>query len=1436
MAYAHYTGENMLRASFEKLLRHRYEMPVDGRAVTVGLDVRGVTRIGPAEPATFKTRHYTQAHESEQDRVKRSSQWFVGAGLEAGQAPETGPKFVNRAPYTYAWDRSTEASGEAEDVDETNRERSNQPYVYYKADLGLVLTSRLGRLRVTVPDGLYFMLPADPALEARVERTGPSALAPVEEEPASGPLEIGEDEGHTPSHAPVDVVAVPSGTSQVRHEMVRPVADPVPPEQWQHRRAEAQGAQLVTERFVPMRGKPLTGGWLPGERTWIRATVRRIQAEDSRWVRDVALHLPVRLGEGFTPEMLPEFQRRWRAALDDYFNSGLLLPRSGDQLHIGLRLAPAADGDTAIELSMTPEPGRSNQLDFRLRSEDPALDPAELRERQRRNDLLGLHELAHFVGLPDTYFTPGSVFRDTPAKSTDTGIMAGLTTAPDTGVPRRYLEIIEDTIDSGPVVRDHPLPTFDPVDRAEVFEAVLAEALTAVDGIRPSAGTDLSGVQELMDRLEEDFGRHFPKDDFDVRPVGRVEDVAPEIVEALERAGLSRNLIHPNVVDAMARGRKELKRQALRALARYQELPLAERFPVVAQGTPGPAARTVTIGDYAIDPTVREGLGGGLYQVTHRPTGLRWGFGGNREETYHEVFLGSTARELPAELQGLKVAFTGGTVDFADAAEADDRFAPTTETPEGVDAAFGVADRTGTTWYFTKEGVHNGRTVRLSDGTGSLHFPVGPPESTEPRFLDTTERRDDTVQAVPLGSGRIALRREVPGGLPLEHRVYHAHGALQETTIAVRRRAGVPTGEHWRIDHLTGTASLVDATGTQVAGRHGLVTVGASPTGALRLASQDEPDVVLFEQEPLSGGHVLQVDRDDAGTLRWTEFDPAGNQVAHGRRTWDARTRTFHDTRTSRLPRMNLLDVRTYHPTADGGVVRARQEADGTWTWTRFGADGTALLSGTRRWNWTRSGYKDVRIDPETGREVVARRSGEAWPFVPGTGRHDGLAAGASAEQGAVQQAGAGSERERERERERAGQPETAQALGLTAERSETAVDLQLTTEQPRTPGPDATAEQPANPAPPVTRRPRRGLRPVLDTIPEISEDSSVEGTPLSGVDAIPELAGTRIQSGFPPGFALVDHEGVPLPDVAVTSRTDGGFTIAGLRADTLHFSAAGQFQFRTLRLPGTDRLLRWYTPAGVDGGVRMAGPDGAPLADAPGLETVAGADGGLTVRTPAADGPDGAVLEWHLDADAELRALDVPLRGDGIGALSGLSLRTEFGPGTEAPVARTLVGGFGRFAYSAGPLPKALAERLSGGFTVMERVGGRALHFDSLGGLREVAQAAHSTQPAEPGAEQEAGPTVPSEEAVDVGLPLREELSGETPGDASDIESVHTETSASEEPRTQSPIADAAVPSRRGARRPPSSVPYGRMGWTRPGRPSAGSSDWSWTPGRSQA
>ncbi|MBC9726008.1 hypothetical protein [Streptomyces sp. TRM68367] len=867
-------------------------------------------------------------------------------------------------------------------------------------------------------------------------------------------------------------------------------------------------------------------------------------------------------------------------------------------------------------------------------------------------------------------------------------VQAEASPAPETGADsvasasvRRDQQLSAGTA-SGDEIAEHDSRQLDGVDRPEIFQQVVAEALRSVDGVRPGERPDLSGIREVLVQLGRALGE---------KPVERVEEVAPELGAALERAGYHRNLLHPLLAPAMVDGRRLMNREAQAALRKYLALPLQERLPVVTPGAPGSSFRTVTVGDFTVVPAPTTLLGAGTYLVTHSATGLQWGYRASGEETHHEAFLGSVAGDIPAELEGAKVRSTDGTVDFVDAPQSQDRFTPTTDVPHGLDAAFGVTDgAAATTWYFSKEGVYAGRMVRLSGGTGSLQFKVGLPDATEPKLVGAAGQPDDTVQVELLGPDRFVLRRTVPSGWPQERMVYDAQGGLREQTVAVRVKSGVPTGEHWLIDHTTGAASLVNAESELVAGPRGTARITTSLTGGLTLTSQEDPATVLFEHEPLGGGRYLQVHRDGAGKLRWTQFDAAGNKVAHGTRTWDARTRTFHDTRTGRLPRMNLLSVRTYHPTADGGVVRAQQGARGAWTWTRFGAEGNAVGSGTRRWNWIRSGFKDVYVDPETGREAVAQRSGAPWPFIEQTAERPAVEVDAPAGQLPDTQ-GEGSPAQSQTQT----QPQTAERPPAVEVDAPAGQLLEVPAH-----GGDLTAERPT-------------------TAP------SARGTRLSGVDQVGPLAGAGVRLRRDPlRLALVDRDGAPIEAAVVTPRQEGGFSITGVVPGTLHFSVGGQFQFRTVRLPGTDRLLRFYTPSGVDGGVRLAEPDGVPLAGGTEVHVThvtRTAEGDLVVRTPVPGEDDGAVLEWHLDADAEPRSLEVPLRGEGIGGLSGLKVRTEFG--SDGAVTRTLDGGgWGtRFAFTFEPLPQSPGEQFDGGFTLKEAVGGRALHFEALGQIRGV-------------------------------------------------------------------------------------------------------------------
>ncbi len=151
-----------------------------------------------------------------------------------------------------------------------------------------------------------------------------------------------------------------------------------------------------------------------------------------------------------------------------------------------------------------------------------------------------------------------------------------------------------------------------------------------------------------------------------------------------------------------------------------------------------------------------------------------------------------------------------------------------------------------------------------------------------------------------------------------------------------------------------------------------------------------------------------------------------------------------------------------------------------------------------------------------------------------------------------------------------------------------------------------------------------------LYSIPEGAEGAEGllgEGTPLSGAGLVGELAGARVRlMQGPVRLGVVDREGVLLRGYTVTSRQEGGFTVAGGAGGALHFSEEGQFQFRTVALPGSDRQLLFPTPAGVDGGVRLVNAEGTTLAEA-----VERLPDGFTLTDPSTG------RSWNLDSDGHV-------------------------------------------------------------------------------------------------------------------------------------------------------------------------------------------------------
>ncbi|WP_143675209.1 actin cross-linking domain-containing toxin [Streptomyces sp. JV178] len=283
---------------------------------------------------------------------------------------------------------------------------------------------------------------------------------------------------------------------------------------------------------------------------------------------------------------------------------------------------------------------------------------------------------------------------------------------------------------------------------------------------------------------------------------------------------------------------------------------------------------------------------------------------------------------------------------------------------------------------------------------------------------------------------------------------------------------------------------------------------------------------------------------------------------------------------------------------------------------------------------------------------------------------------------------------------------------------------------------------------------------PSTDVQRLLGDLSRFDGLALSGA---PELTGLRLRlTELPAGdlapaglridvtdvTGIADTAGgapVRLPDLTVTPLDGGAFTVTAPHSGVRwQFDGTGALDFREVSLPGTDFSLRFGTevsphvgeaalgrmPQGIPevvgphGIPQVIGADGLPVTGGHGLEFVTTADGTLTVRSPLADAPGAPPAELRFAATGELIGRDVPLTGHGLDVLSGTSLRLGFDTGgTGTVVSRELVGGAfgGRALFRVEPTPSTLTGRLGEGVTLTEVAGGRVLHFDGGGVLREA-------------------------------------------------------------------------------------------------------------------
>ncbi|MEV6546748.1 hypothetical protein [Streptomyces sp. NPDC051665] len=278
---------------------------------------------------------------------------------------------------------------------------------------------------------------------------------------------------------------------------------PIRPAQWRARRDQAAWAVLRTERYDPARDPAAdrpAPGLLAGRDVVIRAAVARIQADDGRWIRNVALHLPVRFGAGFGRGDLGAYRERLQTLLDTHVNGGRRLPGSGDQLHIDVEVEHRPDHPEAVEISLSDRPDREwDQFTFPLGTHEGI-----------RDDARALHELLHYAGVPDRYRDTTTLFRRLERQADRTGVMADIDTI---DVLDAYVRAIGEATDSGPVLRDLPY-TGDgkpAVVAPGLAGAAARDVLLSVDpepeaparapAAAPFAGRDRAEIYELRSRV-----------------------------------------------------------------------------------------------------------------------------------------------------------------------------------------------------------------------------------------------------------------------------------------------------------------------------------------------------------------------------------------------------------------------------------------------------------------------------------------------------------------------------------------------------------------------------------------------------------------------------------------------------------------------------------------------------------------------------------------------------------------------------------------------------------------------------------------------------------------------------------------------------------------------------------------------------------------------
>jgi len=238
----------------------------------------------------------------------------------------------------------------------------------------------------------------------------------------------------------------------------------------------APAARVESSRFDPSTAGRTTAGTLDGDQQVVRFDARRFQLPGGDWVSQATVRLVLRPGRGVSDTDVRRLADQVTGAVRDRVNGpGLRLP-GGDLFHLDLRVLTAGEGAVHHGVALHAGPGRTSTTDWYLVSPHGVpLTPQQV-----------VHEVGHFIGLPDRYADPQRLFRRTPVSSAvrTAGSVMAAPVAEGALFGPEDLAVIEQVFRSGPVIRDSPYPLA--VVRRTTGRP---HVVTDVDGIEWSSGS-----------------------------------------------------------------------------------------------------------------------------------------------------------------------------------------------------------------------------------------------------------------------------------------------------------------------------------------------------------------------------------------------------------------------------------------------------------------------------------------------------------------------------------------------------------------------------------------------------------------------------------------------------------------------------------------------------------------------------------------------------------------------------------------------------------------------------------------------------------------------------------------------------------------------------------------------------------------------------------